>query len=258
MQFNPIKTASLGVFAMAILGTTALTGTAQARPVDVGGEWDGGMRRYYGADPSGWNWNEPAVARKRKASRHERVSRKHAVQHARAVKQSRSAASAPARIDHRFPDARSTYALQTEAAQGEGVGASRTSRSRHIAAHRAAPPATGFGGGALVSEARRYIGGNPTGRSRLWCGAFMDLILQRTGHRPGSNLARDYASYGTRISGPQVGAIAVMSRGKRGGHVGVVSGIDEAGNPIIISGNHGRRVAETTYPRGRVYAYVMP
>jgi hypothetical protein len=49
-----------------------------------------------------------------------------------------------------------------------------------------------------------------------------------------------------------------MSRGKRGGHVGIVSGIDGSGNPIIISGNNNRRVGETVYPRGRIYAYVMP
>ena len=111
----------------------------------------------------------------------------------------------------------------------------------------------------VVAEARRYIGTNPTGRSSLWCANFMNMVLERSGHRgSGSNLARSFASYGTRISGPQVGAIAVMSRGKRGGHVGVVSGIDANGNPIIISGNHGRRVAEFTYSRGRIYAYVMP
>jgi hypothetical protein len=47
--------------------------------------------------------------------------------------------------------------------------------------------------------------------------------------------------------------------GRRGGgHVGVVSGIDPAGNPIIISGNHNHEVAESVYPRGRIYAYVMP
>ena len=87
----------------------------------------------------------------------------------------------------------------------------------------------------------------------------MNFVLERSGHRgSGSGLARSFASYGTRVSGPQVGAIAVMSRGKRGGHVGVVSGIDANGNPIIISGNHGRRVAEAVYPRGRIYAYVMP
>ena len=48
-----------------------------------------------------------------------------------------------------------------------------------------------------------------------------------------------------------------MSR-RGGGHVGVVSGLDGNGNPIIISGNHGHRVAESVYPRGRIYAYVMP
>jgi uncharacterized protein (TIGR02594 family) len=117
---------------------------------------------------------------------------------------------------------------------------------------------TAFGGGALVDEARRWIGGNPTGRSSLWCGNFMNFVLERTGHQASrSNQARSLASYGHRLSGPQVGAIAVMSRGG-GGHVGVVSGIDANGNPIIISGNHGRRVAEATYPRGRIYAYVMP
>jgi hypothetical protein len=49
-----------------------------------------------------------------------------------------------------------------------------------------------------------------------------------------------------------------MTRGKGGGHVGVVSGVDASGNPIIISGNHNDRVAESTYPRGRIIAYVMP
>ena len=47
--------------------------------------------------------------------------------------------------------------------------------------------------------------------------------------------------------------------GRRGGgHVGVVSGIDAKGNPIVVSGNHGRRVAESVYSRSRIYAYVMP
>ena len=115
------------------------------------------------------------------------------------------------------------------------------------------------GGGGLVAEAKRYMGTNPTGRGSLWCGHFMNMVLERSGHRSsGSNTARSFASYGTRISGPQVGAIAVMSRGRGGGHVGVVSGIDPNGNPIIVSGNHNRRVAESVYPRGRIFAYVMP
>jgi uncharacterized protein (TIGR02594 family) len=86
----------------------------------------------------------------------------------------------------------------------------------------------------------------------------MDMVLQRTGHKPGGNLARAYASYGQRVSGPQVGALAVMSRGKGGGHVGVVSGVDASGNVIVVSGNHNNTVAESVYPRSRILAYVMP
>jgi len=129
-------------------------------------------------------------------------------------------------------------------------------RAVTVRAQAQAAPAT-TGGGDLVSEARRYLGGNPTGRRSLWCGAFMDMVLKHTGHRGGGNLARAYAGYGTRLSGPQVGAIAVMARGG-GGHVGVVSGIDASGNPIVISGNHNNTVAESVYPRGRIIAYVMP
>jgi uncharacterized protein (TIGR02594 family) len=134
--------------------------------------------------------------------------------------------------------------------RGRKVAELRSRRSRMPNA----PLALGFGGSGVVSEARRYIGTNPTGRGSLWCAAFMNMVLERSGHRgSGSNLARSFASYGHRVSGPQVGAIAVM-----GHHVGVVSGIDARGNPIIISGNYQRRVAEATYSRGRIYAYVMP
>ena len=40
-----------------------------------------------------------------------------------------------------------------------------------------------FGASNVVAEARRYIGGNPTGRSSLWCARFMNMVLQRSGHR---------------------------------------------------------------------------
>ncbi len=86
----------------------------------------------------------------------------------------------------------------------------------------------------------------------------MNMVLHQTGYRgTGSDAARSFASYGRRVSGPQVGAIAVMAR-RGGGHVGIVSGIDAKGNPIVISGNYGHRVAEASISRGRIYAYVMP
>ena len=153
------------------------------------------------------------------------------------------------------------YAIAAQQTAGEAT----QSQSRRRAAQ--APANSAFGGftsNSLVSEARKYIGTNPTGRGSLWCGAFMDLVLKRTGHAGGGNLASAYARYGTRVSGPQVGAIAVMGR-NGGGHVGVVTGIDPNGNPIVLSGNTWNRstggrhtVAEQVYPRGRIYAYVMP
>ncbi len=152
---------------------------------------------------------------------------------------------------HRVPaNAEQSYAAVPAAAEpGEGAqsAAYRRAQSHSNSAYG------GFTTDALVTEARKYIGTNPTGRGSLWCGAFMDMVLKRTGHAGGGNLAWGYARYGKRVSGPQVGAIAVMH-----GHVGVVSGVDGNGNPIIVSGNHNRTVAEAVYPRGRIAAYVMP
>jgi uncharacterized protein (TIGR02594 family) len=111
----------------------------------------------------------------------------------------------------------------------------------------------------IVAEAKRWMGTNPTGWDRVWCARFMNFVLKRTGHPgSGSDAASSFASYGKRIWWPRVGAIAVMTRGKNGGHVGVVSGFDNHGNPIIISGNHNKRVGVGVYPRERIYAYVVP
>lgn len=156
--------------------------------------------------------------------------------------------------DPRYPGVTRAQAAQAS------TPATRRSRGRARGVETAQASAAAIGGfssSSLVSEARKYIGTNPTGRGSLWCGAFMDLVLKRTGHAGGGNLASAYARYGTRVSGPQVGAIAVMGR-KGGGHVGVVSGVDANGNPIIISGNHNRTTAESVYPASRIVAYVMP
>jgi uncharacterized protein (TIGR02594 family) len=116
----------------------------------------------------------------------------------------------------------------------------------------------GFGSSNIVAEARHYLGGNPTGRGSLWCARFMNMVLQHEGYRgTGSDMASSFARYGQRVSGPQVGAIAVMAR-RGGGHVGIITGIDAQGNPIMISGNNGNRVREAPVSRGRIYAYVIP
>jgi len=141
----------------------------------------------------------------------------------------------------------------------------KISKGKKQAMMRVQTSHSSFGESALVANARRFIGTNPTGRRSVWCGAFMDKILRDTGHRGGGNLARGYLNYGPRISGPQVGAIAVMHRASgRGEHVGLVSGVDANGNPVVISGNtwgggsSRHRVMEQSIPRGRIIAYVMP
>jgi uncharacterized protein (TIGR02594 family) len=116
---------------------------------------------------------------------------------------------------------------------------------RQAPVSRAAVSEPLFGWPTLVSEARKYLGTNPTARKKLWCATFMNLVLAKAGYDgTHSDAAKSFAYYGRRISEPQVGAVAMLRRGKRGGHVGVVSGIDSHGNPIIKSGNHNKRVGE--------------
>ena len=205
---------------------------------------------------------KPSVKRKAKRTA-KRRSRQHlsrrnatAVRHAtRRVRAdnavARASVAAPA---DPYQDDRFYYGPRTAPVRAER----KTKTVRHAAV---AVRDIDIGGGwsDVVGEARRWIGTNPTGRNSLWCARFMNFVLARAGYPgTGSDMARSFASYGRRISGPRVGAIAVMSRGARGGHVGVVSGIDAKGNPIIISGNHNNRVAEAAYPRGRVRTYVVP
>lgn len=108
--------------------------------------------------------------------------------------------------------------------------------------------------GNLVETARAYMGQTARQiglhRTTLWCATFINRL---TAGGTGSDVARSWLAR-SRIP-PQVGAIAVLSR-RGGGHVGVVSGFTPSGDPIVISGNHNRRVGEAVYPRARVLAYV--
>lgn len=108
----------------------------------------------------------------------------------------------------------------------------------------------------LVFRARGYIGKTAADLGlprRLWCADFVNMLL---GGGTGDRQAKSFLRY-PRLPGPQVGAIAVLTR-KGGGHAGVVSGTDPNGNPVLISGNHNKRVEESVYPKSRVVAYVRP
>jgi uncharacterized protein (TIGR02594 family) len=109
----------------------------------------------------------------------------------------------------------------------------------------------------LVKLARAQIGnGAIYGRQKLWCARFVNWLLEHAGYRgTRSDAAKSFLRFPHTFA--RVGTIAVLWR-KGGGHVGIVSGFDHAGNPVLISGNHGHRVYEATYPRSRVLAYVVP
>ena len=114
-------------------------------------------------------------------------------------------------------------------------------------------------------EALRWKGANSSQvgvPSELWCADFMNFILGQTGQGgTGSRAARSFLKYGKPLDGPRVGAIVVLTRNgahSESGHVGIVRGTDGEGNPIVISGNHGKKVAESIYPKQKVLGYFMP
>jgi uncharacterized protein (TIGR02594 family) len=127
-------------------------------------------------------------------------------------------------------------------------------------------------GTAWVNEARKYIG--MTGAQLavkhrgVWCGEFMGRVARAVGMPAPKHdaLAANWGEVGQRISAPRPGAVALVGGcWKRNGvkrcgvsHVGIVTGVQADGDPIIISGNHANRVVETAYARGRITAYVWP
>lgn len=128
----------------------------------------------------------------------------------------------------------------------------------------AAPGVSKSGEVNPLLEALRWKGANSSQvgvPDELWCADFMNFILSQTGQSgTGSRAARSFLKYGKQVDGPRVGAIVVFTRGGNGqsGHVGIVRGTDGEGNPIVISGNHGHKVAESVYKKEKVLGYFMP
>ena len=47
----------------------------------------------------------------------------------------------------------------------------------------------------VIAEARRHLGGNPTGRGSLWCARFTNMVLQHSGYRgTGSDMDEKFES----------------------------------------------------------------
>jgi hypothetical protein len=110
-------------------------------------------------------------------------------------------------------------------------------------------PVLWAGSSGLVARARSYMGQTASQiglRRTLWCSAFLRHL---TNARGVDDRAISWLSQPRTTA--RVGAIAVMRH-----HVGIVTGFDRHGNPILVSGNHGRRVGEGVYSAHRIIAYV--
>lgn len=116
----------------------------------------------------------------------------------------------------------------------------------------------------LVTLARQYEGkrASQLGLPRsLWCADFVNKVRLEAGLRAvPSRLARDQIHGGRRLAEPIPGAVVILSRGHggRAGHTGFVVAVLPGGDIVVVSGNHGNRVAESTYRRSRVIAFVDP
>lgn len=84
-----------------------------------------------------------------------------------------------------------------------------------------------------------------------WCAAYVNATLQQAGMQgTGSNMARSFLDWGTEVSEPQRGDLAVFTRGDPNGpfgHVGFFDGYNEDGTIRVLGGNQGDSVSIASY-----------
>jgi len=92
-----------------------------------------------------------------------------------------------------------------------------------------------------------------------WCAGYVNSSLAQAGMQgTGSNMARSFMNWGTGVSDPRKGDIAVFSRGDpKGpyGHVGFFEGYDKDGNIIVLGGNQNDAVSRQTYAAERLLGF---
>lgn len=92
-----------------------------------------------------------------------------------------------------------------------------------------------------------------------WCAGYVNASLAQAGMQgTGSNMARSFMNWGTGVSDPRKGDLAVFSRGDpKGpyGHVGFFEGYDKDGNIIVLGGNQNDAVSRQTYEAERLLGF---
>lgn len=92
-----------------------------------------------------------------------------------------------------------------------------------------------------------------------WCAGFVSGILEEAGYVSArTGWARGYLKWGTKLSGPAYGSIAVLERGPTSGHVAFVVGRDKFGNLMLLGGNQSDAVNIKAFDPKRVLSYRWP
>ena len=112
------------------------------------------------------------------------------------------------------------------------------------------------GGSDVVAEAERFLGqGNPTGYNEAWCRDFVNMMLERTGHKLAdkSHMAIAALNLGPHVANPQPGDLAVFR-----GHVTIFAGWNGPDTFNGLGGNQHHRVTIAMFSRRSVVAFVRP
>jgi uncharacterized protein (TIGR02594 family) len=92
-----------------------------------------------------------------------------------------------------------------------------------------------------------------------WCASYVSAVLELAGIQSArSAWARSYLNWGFPLHGPAVGAIAVLERGPKSGHVGFVVGRDAEDNLLLLGGNQSDMVKISAFDMQRVIGFRWP
>lgn len=105
----------------------------------------------------------------------------------------------------------------------------------------------------------RVLGGRPAGCPALWCACWLKKYLGIDDPKKNLNLARNWAEDKRfrRVAGPAPGVIALYRRGKKGGHIGIVTAVPRPGAIVLLSGNDDGAVRERERSTAGLIAYLQ-
>lgn len=112
---------------------------------------------------------------------------------------------------------------------------------------------------SALSEFLNNGGQNLDPETTAWCAAFVNASLKQAGKEGTNSLAaRSFLDWGQEVDTPQIGDVAVFSRGDPNGwqgHVGFFKGFNPDGSIRVLGGNQSNSVSEQTYGRDRLLGF---